>query len=72
MEFFELDDIINNALGCMIGYGIWALGYFIYCKLKKCDNKLLSTLLKQIPLVLTIGIFFNNFYRLLSKRFREY
>ena len=54
---FELDDIINNALGCMIGYGIWALGYFISCKLKKCDNKLLSTLLKQIPLVLTIGIF---------------
>lgn len=54
---FELDDIINNTLGCMIGYGIWALGYFIYCKLKKCDNKLLYTLLKQIPLVLTIGIF---------------
>lgn len=54
---FEVDDIINNTLGCMIGYGIWQLGYFIYCKLRKQDNKLLPTLLKQIPLVLTVGIF---------------
>lgn len=57
----ETDDIINNLLGCMIGYGLWAVINAIYLKVKKQDIQIISIILKQIPLLLTIIIFITIF-----------
>lgn len=57
----ETDDIINNLLGCMIGYGLWAVINAIYLKVKKQDIQIISIILKQIPLLLTIITFITIF-----------
>ena len=54
---FEIDDIINNVVGCMIGFGIWAILYFIYQKIKHQETKSLFLIFKQIPLIITIIVF---------------
>lgn len=54
---FEIDDILNNALGCMIGFGLYSLGRYIYQKYKKHQTNMIHTLLTQIPLLLTIIAF---------------
>ena len=57
----ETDDIINNLLGCMIGYGLWAVINAIYLKVKKQNIKIKSIILKQIPLLITIITFITIF-----------
>lgn len=56
---FELDDIINNTLGCAIGYGIVMI-FISLLKRKKVNKKhnVLITTSYQIPLIVTI-IFFS-------------
>lgn len=50
---FEFDDILNNFLGTMIGYGIFTFAAWIWAKDKKNTlNKMLSC---QIPLLLVIA-----------------
>lgn len=50
---FEIDDIINNSLGCAIGYGI--IMTFIYLfKRKSTNQKALRTMTYHIPLIVTI------------------
>ncbi|RDY25488.1 VanZ family protein [Romboutsia weinsteinii] len=62
---FELDDIFNNTLGCIIGYGIVMI--FILCfidKKKESKNKSLKLTSLQIPLFATIiafGMVFINY-----------
>lgn len=54
---FELDDIFNNTLGCMLGFGAWILGYSIYQKIrtnKKINKKIF---IYQLPLLLTVVSF---------------
>ena len=52
---FELDDIINNSLGCAIGYGIVMLFISLF-KRKKVNQKYkaLITISYQIPLIVSI------------------
>lgn len=50
---FEVDDIINNALGCIIGYGIVKIFILIYEK----KYKVLSNFVYQIPLIMTVVSF---------------
>lgn len=51
---FEIDDIFNNTLGCIIGFGFYAIGLALYRKINKKQIKILSTLVFQLPLCLTI------------------
>lgn len=57
---FELDDIMNNTVGAMIGYGIYALINFVILKRKKNQNRdhsIMHLVLLQIPLFITIAAF---------------
>ena len=61
---FEIDDIINNTLGCMIGYGVVMI-FLLFSKRNKKSlvNKVLIMLCYQIPVIITIISFsaiFNN------------
>ncbi|MFQ7318199.1 MAG: VanZ family protein [Massilimicrobiota timonensis] len=51
---FEMDDILNNTLGCMIGFGLFILGHTLYQKAKKKPIKLRPVIISQFPLFLTI------------------
>ena len=51
---FEMDDILNNTLGCMIGFGLFILGHTLYQKAKKKPIKLRPVIISQFPLILTI------------------
>ncbi|MGL5348688.1 MAG: VanZ family protein, partial [Peptostreptococcaceae bacterium] len=53
---FELDDILNNTIGCMIGYGI-AMIFIIVFKNKNQKNKTILTIAYQIPIIITVTIF---------------
>ena len=52
---FEIDDIINNTLGCAIGYGIVMIFISLF-KRKKLNenNEVLITTAYQIPLIISI------------------
>lgn len=51
---FEMDDILNNTLGCMIGFGLFILSHTLYQKAKKKPIKLRPVIISQFPLFLTI------------------
>ena len=53
---FEFDDILNNTLGCMIGYGIVMI-FIIAFKKKNQKNKAMLTIAYQIPIIITVIIF---------------
>lgn len=63
---FELDDIFNNLLGTMIGYGIYRLLYWIYSMVVSEREQVLPVLLFQLPLLFTAVLFGTIFtvYRL--------
>lgn len=68
---FEIDDIINNTLGCMIGYGIIMI-FLLFSKRNKksLENKVLIIVCYQIPVIITIISFsaiFNNMAHLSMK-----
>lgn len=68
---FEIDDIINNTLGCMIGYGVVMI-FLLFSKRNKKSlvNKVLIMLCYQIPVIITIISFsaiFNNMAHLSMK-----
>ena len=54
---FETDDLINNTLGVIIGYGFYRLVSYITDRIAKEPVKLSSTLLFQLPLLVTIVAF---------------
>lgn len=58
---FEIDDMINNTIGCMIGFGLWTISYYIYQKMRKQPTKNLFLLQRQIPLICTIFAFLTIF-----------
>ncbi len=64
---FELDDIINNTLGCVIGYGIVMI-FISLLRRKKVSqkHKALITIAYQIPLIvltISISVIFINYYK---------
>lgn len=58
---FEFDDIFNNTLGCMIGYGIGILFLSLFYYNRKAQNNIKIknrwVVCFQIPLLLTILVF---------------
>lgn len=59
---FEVDDLINNTVGCMIGYGIWNLCLLIYQMFKGQKRSVIRVSLLQLPLVSIIVLFSWIFY----------
>ena len=54
---FELDDILGNTIGAMIGYGLFAIALLIVNKIKKRESKIVPTAALQLPLIMTIAAF---------------
>lgn len=54
---FEADDILNNFIGAVIGYGIYRLLRFPVNRWKREQEKFLPVLLLQLPLCLTVIAF---------------
>lgn len=50
---FELDDIVNNTIGCMIGYGCFAIIQLIISVFKGRRKYVKSTIVLQLPLIIT-------------------
>ncbi len=67
----EVDDLINNTVGCMIGYGIIMMVIELF-KWFKCKDKKLSFVkigMIQLPLVITLVAFGLIFYSYDQKEF---
>ncbi len=57
--YFELDDLMDNTLGALIGYGLFMIGYRIFAGVTGREPiKLLHVALSNIPLVLVCCAFF--------------
>ena len=55
---FELDDILGNTVGAMIGYGLFSIAALINKILKKEKSKnIISAAALQVPLVITVIAF---------------
>lgn len=54
---FELDDIFDNAIGAMIGYGCFAIVRLIVLMIKRKPKSIKTTLVLQLPLMIVIASF---------------
>ena len=55
---FELDDILGNTVGTMIGYGLFAITALIISRIKKSKSqKIVSVAALQLPLIVTVTVF---------------
>ena len=54
---FETDDLINNTLGVLIGYGFYRLAEYIKARIRKEPVKLAAVLPYQIPLLVAAVAF---------------
>ena len=55
---FELDDILGNTVGTMIGYGLFATAVFIINIIqKRKPENVVSVAALQLPLIMTITVF---------------
>lgn len=58
----ELDDVVNNTLGTMIGYGLFALAVWVVRKKQKEENcSIAKVALSQLPLLVTVLGFLSMF-----------
>lgn len=57
LGLFEVADVLNNALGTMIGYGFYKIVEFFIQLRKKKRTKLSQVAACQIPLILTVCMF---------------
>lgn len=57
LGIFELDDIFNNTIGAMIGFGFFSIWNLIISKGKNNRRAKLSVILSQIPLIVVVGAF---------------
>lgn len=58
---FQTDDLLNNFMGAMIGFGCFQLSIFMKNKLLGRTLHIRRTLVCQLPLVVTIAGFFSIF-----------
>ena len=59
---FEADDILNNLMGTMIGYGVYKIVAYVIDKIiKKSETKAYQVILAQIPLMITVIAFISIF-----------
>ncbi len=55
---FEIDDLFNNTLGGVIGYGLWYLCVFAWNRVWRLPSvPAIAVLLYQLPLLLTLFVF---------------
>lgn len=59
--YFEADDIFNNTLGCMLGFGLYCLGGYLYKKTRRKKVSIKNVLVPQIPLFVTMIVLFSIF-----------
>ncbi len=66
---FEIDDIIGNTIGTMIGYGLNILLFYVVEKLRNRNSSITGrkVLVFQIPLIITI-VLFSSIYLVYSKQ----
>lgn len=57
LGIFECDDLLNNTLGTMIGYGCYKIVQFVFLKWKRQEAKILQAVFAQIPAIVTIFVF---------------
>lgn len=57
LGIFEIDDLFDNLLGAMIGYGLFSIAFSVYKTIKKQQVKILPVVLQQLPLVLAVAMF---------------
>lgn len=57
LGIFEVDDLFDNLLGAMIGYGLFSIVFSVYKKIKKQQVKILPVVLQQLPLLLAVAMF---------------
>lgn len=60
---FELDDIMGNTVGTMIGYGLFAIGSFLVNRKERKSPKGILVVLLQMPLLLTAVAFVAIFWK---------
>ena len=58
---FELDDLMNNTVGAMIGYGCYRIVLLIISIIKKEKSKIVPVLCYQLPALLTVVVFVSIF-----------
>lgn len=58
---FELDDLMNNTVGAMIGYGCYRIVLLIISIIKKEKSKIVPVLCYQLPVLLTVAVFVSIF-----------
>ena len=66
---FQTDDLLNNLFGAMIGFGAFQLVIFLKNKLLGRELHIRRTLLCQLPLLVTIAVFFGIF---VTYQWKEY
>ncbi|MBQ3601752.1 MAG: VanZ family protein [Lachnospiraceae bacterium] len=66
---FEVDDLFNNLLGAMIGYGFYKGICLIMEFIKKRKKNLKGFFLSQIPLIIAVSMFLSIF---LSYEYKNY
>ena len=56
---FDLDDLLGNTVGTMIGYGLFTMVVFIGVKIKKekQSRKMISVIALQLPFLMTVSLF---------------
>lgn len=60
---FECDDIMGNTVGTMIGYGLFAIGFFLMNRKERKNHGAVSVALLQMPLILTAAAFAIIFWK---------
>lgn len=61
LGLFEVADVFNNTLGTMIGYGFYKILEYFFKLYRKERTKVSHVIVCQIPLVLTVCMFFGIF-----------
>lgn len=60
---FELDDIMGNTVGTMIGYGLSAMGLFFVSRKERKASNAVFVMLLQLPLLFTCAVFGMIFWK---------
>ncbi len=63
----EVDDLFNNMLGAMIGYGLFSILFYIISRVKKKEYKALPVVFYQIPLLVVV-IMFTTIFTMYSRQ----
>lgn len=58
---FEIDDLFDNLLGAIIGYGFCRILFYVIERVKRKKVRIFPILMYQIPLLVTVAVFITIF-----------